>query len=73
MEKSPSHIKKEAEAPPIQVNAYIHESIVERLAIYENLAAYQEVKDYLFGKYGYLFSPPPELLVSPRASMVVTN
>ena len=63
--------KKEAEVPPPAAEAYVHESAVDRLAIYENLAGYQEVKDYLVVKYGTLFAPPPELMASPQATMVV--
>lgn len=53
------------EKPPYQ-----HESVVDKLGIYDNTRWLEEAADYYVQKYGMLTAPLPALQQSDKAMMV---
>ena len=64
--------EKNKESDP-ENQPYIHEPILERLSIFENIEYIVQAGDYYIQKYGLLTAPPIALLQSYKATMVTSS
>lgn len=57
----------------VEKQPYVHEPILERLSLYDNIQYLVDAGDYYSQKYGMLLAPPVALLHSDNVNMVTND